>query len=289
MNKAKNTLLQLDVDMQPSSFDGIVALDSGVEYLMAYGCVTESQVESLVHGAIFTRKVSELKSTGIFVGGSDVERAEQLLKRVIQSMFGPMRVSTMFDPSGANTTAAAAVLAVGEFCTLSSSRIAVFGATGSVGSRICQLLGNADHEIFVISRELGKATAACERLSRQVSSGRFHPVEAKTPQHVEKILAEVDGVFAAGAPGTELLTQLQLENASHLSFAADLNAVPPVGIASIDVADYGAKRGEIFTFGAIGIGRLKMKIHRSCIGSLFESNDKILDLQEIFKIGKTLV
>ncbi len=68
----KSILVQFDTDVQPSVFDRVVAVDSGVEQLFAYGGVTPETVESLVHGAIFTRGVHDLSSTAIFVGGSDV-------------------------------------------------------------------------------------------------------------------------------------------------------------------------------------------------------------------------
>ena len=48
-------LLQLDGDPQPSSFDSIVAIDAGVEHLLRYGSVQATSVDSLVHGAMFTR------------------------------------------------------------------------------------------------------------------------------------------------------------------------------------------------------------------------------------------
>jgi hypothetical protein len=41
-------------------------------------------------------------------------------------------------------------------------------------------------------------------------------------------------------------------------------------------------------YGAIGVGGLKMKIHREAINTLYTRNDLVLDAEEIFEIGKDL-
>src|SRR5215211_3072890 len=104
-------LIQLDTDPQPSVFDGVVAIDAGVDHLFRHGGVTPGAVRDLVHGALFTRGLADLHRTAIFVGGSDVGKGEAVLQAVTASCFGPFRVSVLLDANGANTTAAAAVLA----------------------------------------------------------------------------------------------------------------------------------------------------------------------------------
>ena len=96
-------LIQLDVDPQPSVFDGVVAVDSGVDHLFRHGGVTPAVVRDLVHGALFTRGPAELCSTAIFVGGSDVAAAEAVLDAVKKTFFGPFKVSVLFDANGSLT------------------------------------------------------------------------------------------------------------------------------------------------------------------------------------------
>jgi len=38
----------------------------------------------------------------------------------------------------------------------------------------------------------------------------------------------------------------------------------------------------------LGIGGLKMKIHRGCLSRLFKQNDLVLDAEEIYEIAKTM-
>src|SRR4051794_31785411 len=71
-------LLQLDPDPQPSVFDAVVAVDSGVSHLFRHAGVTPEAVRDLVHGALFTRGPDDLKNTAIFVGGSDVRAGEAI-------------------------------------------------------------------------------------------------------------------------------------------------------------------------------------------------------------------
>ncbi|HMO14861.1 MAG TPA: methylenetetrahydromethanopterin dehydrogenase [Pirellulaceae bacterium] len=289
MSQKNKILLQLDVDPVPSSFDAIVALDNGVDRLLSYGAIAEEQVESLVHGAIFTRKSDDLNRTAVFIGGSNLEKCEQVLARALASMFGPMRVSVMFDPSGANTTAVAAIAAVERDGALNASDIAVFGGSGSVGSRICRLLALNGKTVHIVSRTRQKAEYTRDVLQSMVPAARIVPIALTDPEQVAVVLASVGGVFAAGAAGNQLISKQQLEAAQHLDFAVDLNAVPPAGIESIALSATGTCVGNLRTYGPIGIGGLKMKIHARCIATLFESNDHVLDLAEIYEIGRLIL
>ena len=71
--------------------------------------------------------------------------------------------------------------------------------------------------------------------------------------------------------------------------AADLNAVPPLSVEGIEVTDDGAVRDGVKVFGALGVGGLKMKIHKACIARLFERNDLVLDVETIAEVAKELM
>jgi hypothetical protein len=70
--------------------------------------------------------------------------------------------------------------------------------------------------------------------------------------------------------------------------AIDLNAVPPAGIAGIDVMDKAKERDGVVCYGAIGVGGTKMKIHKAAIQKLFSANDLVMDAEEVYAIGKEL-
>ena len=52
--------------------------------------------------------------------------------------------------------------------------------------------------------------------------------------------------------------------------------------------DKATDRDGILSYGAIGVGGTKMKIHKAAIQKLFENNDLLLDTEEIYQIGVDL-
>ena len=70
--------------------------------------------------------------------------------------------------------------------------------------------------------------------------------------------------------------------------AIDVNAVPPVGLEGLGVTDKGKQVGNIVTYGAIGVGGTKMKVHKAAIETLFESNAAVLDTAAIAAIADDL-
>ena len=278
-------LLQLDTDKHPSSFDAIVAADAGVDHLLAYSHVLPKEVTSLVHGAMFTRSPDNLRSTAIFIGGSDVTAAEALLEAAQVCFFGPVRVSILLDPSGANTTAAAAVQTIANHIPLANATITVLAATGPVGKRAVRLLAQEGSNIRVASRSLDKAAAVCEEVRERSPEAKVTPIAPDNDAALADALIGCDAVLAAGAAGVSLLPASVAE-ASPVRVAIDLNAVPPAGIEGIGPMDAGCLYGNCHCYGAIGVGGLKMKIHQAALEAIFRRNDAILDAEEIFSIAK---
>jgi hypothetical protein len=282
-------LIQIDPDKHPSVFDRVVAVDAGVEHLFSYGGVKPEDVEALVHGAIFTRGLDRLKNTAIFIGGSDMEAGEALLKAVVKSFFGPFRVSVMLDPNGSNTTAAAAVLRVleGVDGSLEDHDAAVLAATGPVGRRIAMLLALEGARVRVGSRQHAKSAAVAESLA-EATGKRFVPFETSSLEALAEGVHGTEVIVSAGAAGVTLLPKHILEKCDHLKVAIDLNAVEPFGIEGVKAQDKKADKGGYLAWGALGVGSLKMKIHKAAIQRLFESNDQVIDARESFSIGANL-
>jgi hypothetical protein len=92
----------------------------------------------------------------------------------------------------------------------------------------------------------------------------------------------------AGPAGVQLIPRAAWTGRAGLRAAADVNAVPPLGIEGIEVTDNGADRDGVTTFGALGVGNLKMKIHKACIARLFERSDQVLDAETILDVARAL-
>ena len=282
-------LLQLDGDRQPSVFDAVVAYDAGADRLLRHGGVTADEVRALVHGVIFTRGPKELANTAIFIGGSDVPLAERMLEAARAAFFGPFRTSVMLDPNGSNTTAAAAVLrlvqAIGG--QIEGRRAVVLAGTGPVGSRAAGLLGRLGARVRITSRESARGEAVAQEIARRFGRAPEVAVAAE-PGAGEAALDGAELVLAAGPAGVQLVPQRAWRGRPGLRGAADVNAVPPAGIEGIEPGDNGAARDGVVVFGALGIGGLKMKVHKACIARLFERNDLVLDAETIYDVAVAL-
>lgn len=281
----KKLLLQLDPDRNPSAFDRIVAYDAGADEVLSYGGVTASDVTPLVHGAIFTRGPADLRHTAVWVGGTDVGAAEALFTAVQKAFFGPFRVSAMMDANGCNTTAAAAVARLAGVITLSDTRAVILGGTGPVGIRAAALLAREGSRVVLCSRSLDRARTACERLKASFGV-TVTPCQAWDETTVKQALEDADVCLTAGAAGVTFVPRAVWATHPHLKALADVNAVPPLGIEGIEAADKGTERDGKRVFGALGIGSLKMKVHRACVAHLFERNDAVVDLETIYGVAR---
>ena len=283
----KKLLLQLDASPHPSVFDRVVALDAGADEVMSYGGVTVEAVRDLVHGAIFTRGPKHLHNTAIFIGGTDMRAGERLLGAVRKVFFGPMRVSVMLDANGSNTTAVAAVAKLQQAAGDVKGRRAVITAgTGPVGVRAAGLLAKGGADVTITSRKAA-APALVDEI-RQRFSGTVKAVAMPDSSHAAAVLEGAELILNAGVAGVCLVPRAAWAGRAGLRAAADLNAVPPAGIEGIDVGDDGAQRDGVAAFGALGVGGLKMKIHRACIARLFERNDLVLDAETIADVAREL-
>jgi methylenetetrahydrofolate/methylenetetrahydromethanopterin dehydrogenase (NADP+) len=289
MSKPK-ILIQLDSDNHASVFDAVVAIDAGVDHLLQYSRVRPEEVRDLVHGAMYTRGPNDLKNTAIFVGGSNVSHGEAIAAMAKSTLFPPFQVSIMLDSNGANSTAAAAVLSAAKHVALENSKALVLAATGAVGQRVCKILANAKCKVLVASRTIERSQECVERL---VDSGippeRLEPICSWEAETLEQHLSAVQMVFGCGAAGARLLTREQLDRAKQLQVAIDLNAVPPTGIEGIEITDKGVPRSNRIDYGALGVGGLKMKIHKASIASLFHANNQFLDCNEMLTIGQDIL
>ena len=101
-------------------------------------------------------------------------------------------------------------------------------------------------------------------------------------------VAKADLIVAAGAAGTLLLDASGRTLAARSRVIIDLNAVPPAGVAGIAPTDKARPDGGAVVYGALGVGGLKMKIHKGAIDRIFASTDAYLDAEALLAIGESL-
>jgi hypothetical protein len=289
VNDKPTILVQLDTDPLPSVFDRVVAVDAGADHVFAYGGVTPERVRDLVHGCIFTRGPKDLHRTAIFVGGSDVAAGEAVLAAAREAMIPQygLQVSVLLDSNGANTTAAAAVRAAAKHLNLANTPALVLGGTGPVGQRVARLLARAGAQVRIGSRQKDRAEAVCEVIRGQVPGAQVEAAATASSSDAPTVLSGRVLVVAAGAAGVVLLPKKF--RPATLQVAIDLNAVPPAGIEGVEPTDAGTKRDGVVSYGALGVGGTKMKVHKAAIAKLFERNDQVFDAEQVYEIAQQIV
>lgn len=290
MSEKSTILVQLDTDALPSVFDRVVAVDAGVQHIFTYGNVQPSTVMPLVHGCIFTRGSKDLNRTAIFVGGSDMSAGEALFAEVRKHLlpsFG-LSVSVMLDSNGSNTTAVAAVRSVAKHLTLLDSKCLVLGGTGPVGQRVARLLAKEGAHVRVGSRSKERAEQVIAAIKQTVPGAKMEAVATSQSADGPIALAGREVVIAAGGPGVVMLPKKVRESCKTLKMAVDLNGVPPAGIEGVSLTDKGTDRDGLICYGALGVGGLKMKIHKASLTELFSKNNLILDVEEIYEIARQM-
>jgi NAD(P)-dependent dehydrogenase (short-subunit alcohol dehydrogenase family) len=192
----------------------------------------------------------------------------------------------MLDSNGSNTTAVAAVVKIEESLgSLKGKKVVILAGTGPVGQRAAGLLAKDGANVTITSRKPEQGEKA-----RQFISARFDvQVEAATmsdPARAAEVLSGVEVLLNSGAAGVQMVSKAAWTAQKSLRVAVDLNAAPPLGIEGVDVNDAGVERNGVICFGAFGVGNLKTKLHKRCIGRLFESNKLVLDAEAIADIAR---
>jgi hypothetical protein len=153
--------------------------------------------------------------------------------------------------------------------------------------RAAGLLARAGADLVVTSRRPDGGASVAEAIQARFGAA-VRPVTMAGASQAASVLEGAELLLNAGGAGVCLVPRDAWAGRSGLRAIADVNAVPPLGIEGIEVTDNGADRNGVTTFGALGVGGLKMKIHKACIARLFERNDLVLDAETIAEVASSL-
>jgi shikimate 5-dehydrogenase len=153
--------------------------------------------------------------------------------------------------------------------------------------RAAAFFGQEGAEVTITSREQARADNAAKAVGQRFGV-KVKGIEAKDNAARAEAVKDADIVFASGAIGVELLKADAWQNNPNIAMLADVNAQPPLGIEGVEASDKGKERNCKTAFGALGMGGLKLKLHRACIGKLFESSETVFDAEEIYALAKEM-
>lgn len=251
-----------------SPFDVNMALDAGWTAVVPYPHVDLDDVGPLVQDAIFSRGPKSARRTGIFLGGRDLHMAMDMLDSARESMLPPFEISVFADPSGAFTTAAALVAVVerqlqkSHGAALAGQRILVLGGTGPVGAAAAILAAKAGAEVVILGRHKDRADRVAAICNHNYGSD-LTGIRGDANDHKGEQFPYADVVLGTAKAGIQIMSAAEVAAASRLKVAADVNAVPPAGIAGVGLQDDGTplpgSPGGAVAVGALAIGNVKYK------------------------------
>lgn len=281
-----------------SPFDVNMALDAGWTSAIPYLHVELGEVQAMVQDAIFSRGPKGVKRTGLFFGGRDAKLAVDMLRKAHKSMVPPFEVSAFADPSGAFTTAAAMVaLAERELQTkfytgLEGKSVLCLGGTGPVGQIAAALSAKAGATVKVIGRQLEKAQAIASLCASEFGDGLVN-IEGDADANKAELIKTADVVFATAAAGIQVLSAELVAAAPQLKVAADVNAVPPSGIAGLDAFHQGTpiegSNSGAVGIGALAIGNVKYKTQSGLLARMRETDRPVyLSFDDAFALAREI-
>jgi hypothetical protein len=293
----KTVFIFLDAGKHAGPFDILIVKDvfPDVETLK-YENVTAEDAEKIVYDAMFPRGPEGVKHTKLFISGSDLKRANEILENAKECMFPPFELSIIVDPKGAYTTASAAVaktlglsLEMG-YGNLENRTVAVLAGTGPVGQTAARLYAIERAKITVTSRELQRAESVATKINEEFDDERVHGVQTKTSEEVGKAIENAEIILSAGAAGIRLLPSAVLkECARNCKIVADVNAIQPLGVEGLkSETDGEAVLQKIFGIGALAIGKLKNEVEVELIKRATKEPKGIFDYKVAYEIAKKI-
>jgi methylene-tetrahydromethanopterin dehydrogenase len=255
-------LHMLTATPQMSPFDVNMAADAGYQVIVPYCGVDASMVTNLTQDAIFSRGPKGVSRTGIFIGGRDVMLAADMLEIARKAMVPPFEVSVFADPSGSYTTAAALVALVERHLKrahgmeLGGKRVLILGGTGAVGRVAAAMAASLGADVTIASHgSLARARQVSDEVNQRFAITTT-AVSTAGQDDLRAALADTEILMATATAGIQVASAADLAHARRLLVAADVNAVPPEGIAGVNVMNDGKPIGASGDAGPVGIGAL---------------------------------
>ncbi|HEX4366421.1 MAG TPA: NAD(P)-dependent methylenetetrahydromethanopterin dehydrogenase [Rhodopila sp.] len=280
-----------------SPFDLNMALDAGYDAVIPYTNVTIDDVANLVQDAIFSRPPKDGAKTCVFIGGKDAIAALDMLERAKQAMVPPFVLSLFVDPAGSFTTAAAMVarleraLRAAHGRELAGTRILVFGATGVVGFASAVISALEGAQVTLVGYDgIQRVQKAADEIAVRFGAA-VAAADGSSDDLKAALLRDADVALCAGRAGVEIISSDLLDKAADLLAVADVNAVPPLGVAGLDVFADGVKigNGRAVGIGPLAIGQTKYQTEFGLFRRMLESAKPVtLDFRDAFALAREL-
>ena len=284
-----------------SPFDVNMAYDAGFDKITPYTNVLQDDVIALTQDAMFSRSPTGVKREALFFGGRDIHVALEMQKAAVLSMFTPFEMSTMTDPSGAFTTAAAMMAKI-DAClsqnkqTFAQQTIAIFGASGTVGTTAALIAASLNANVQLVAhKNVAQMQAYIDTLYEKYGV-KLQVVDGTNDAVKLSVLNNASIAICAAVAGVRVLETAHFAQSQTLRIIADVNAVAPSGAEGVEVMSDGKPiegaqiSTQIVGFGALVIGQLKYKTQQKLLQNLLAADHPIhVDFNDAFEVARDLL
>ena len=282
-----------------SPFDVNMALDAGFDVVATYTNVSLAEVLAADQDAMFSRSPRDALRTGIFIGGKDAFLALDMLDAAAKALLKPFEISLFADPAGSFTTAAAMLAGGREDAARDEVRqsargaeIAIFGATGVVGTAAGVIGALEGAQVTFVGHD---GTARVERHAAEVKRRFGVDVAAADGSTPEGRRADPrrDRDRALRRQGRRAGARRGATSRPRRAcmIAADVNAVPPLGVEGVELHAKGAELspGGALGIGALAIGNIKYQTEFGLVQTHERESAKplCLDFRDAFVLART--
>jgi methylene-tetrahydromethanopterin dehydrogenase len=280
-----------------SPFDVNMAYDAGFDKIVPYTNVLKDEVVALTQDAMFSRSPSGVKREALFFGGRDIHVALEMQKAAAMSMFTPFEMSTMTDPSGAFTTAAAMIAKIdvqlkSHNQSLAQQNISIFGASGTVGTTSALIAAAQGATVHMVAHKNVAQTQAYADVLHEKYGFKLQVVDGTSDAAKTSVLNSATVAICAAVAGVRVLETAHFAQSKTLKIIADVNAVAPSGAAGVEVMSDGAliENTQIAGYGALMIGQLKYKTQQKLLQNMLASEVPVhLDFNNAFEVARDIL
>jgi methylene-tetrahydromethanopterin dehydrogenase len=278
-----------------SPFDVNMAVDAGFTTIATYTDVQLKDVAGLTQDAMFSRSPDCAKRTVLFVGGKDASLALDQMQAAGDAMFPPFEISLFADPSGAFTTAAAMIALVEKRLKqtrkdgLKDAKIQVYGATGIIGGIAAVIAAQAGAKVTIVSHLVIEDVEAKAVDFKKRFGVKLDCAVARNDAEKKALVRDAEVILTCASAGIEVISREVLEAAESLLVAADINAVPPNGVAGVGSNDDGVALPHGVGIGALVIGQIKYQVQHQMLKRIRASDTALrIGVIEAFELARTL-
>jgi methylene-tetrahydromethanopterin dehydrogenase len=213
-------------------------------------------------------------------------------------MLPPFAISVFADPAGSFTTAAAMVAKVGKRLREGPGgdwrgrRVLVFGGTGVVGFAAAMIAAAEGAKATLVGYDGEDRVRRLAEMAGRRFGIALDAADGSSDGAKALLLRDAEIVLSAGRAGVAVLSSALLAEAKSLLVAADVNAVPPSGIAGLGAQDDGKPLAgtSAVGIGALAIGGVKYKVQAGLFRRMIETEKPLyLDFRDAFALAREIV